>query len=111
MHRLFPQKLRTIIELEVLEDRLIEIVRRSGASRYTIQRATGAGCSGGVSGELDVDINIKFHVIVSQGRMSAMRDDVEEPLREGNHLTVFVSDKAVLGPEKLEKPMIEASAG
>ena len=37
----------------------------------------GAGSSGEVSGELDVDASIKFHVIVPQGRMSDMLDDVE----------------------------------
>jgi nitrogen regulatory protein PII len=110
MHRLFPQKLLTIITMEALEDRLVEIVRKRGASGYTILKATGAGSSGEVSGELDVDTNIKFHVIVPQGRMSAMLDDVEQLLQQGNHLTVFVSDVAVLGPEKYETPMIDAMA-
>jgi nitrogen regulatory protein PII len=107
MQRLYPQKLLTIITLEVLEERLVEIVRKNGASGYTIVKASGAGSSGKVSGELDVDTNIKFHVIVSQGRMSAMLDDAEELLREGHHLTVFVSDVAVLTPEKFETPLAD----
>ena len=111
MHRLFPQKLLTIITLEILEDRLVNIVRKGGASGYTIVKARGAGSSGEVSGELDVVTSIKFHVIVPQGRMSGMLDDVEELLREGHHLTVFVSDVAVLGPEKFETPMNEGAAG
>jgi hypothetical protein len=109
MHRLFPQKLLTIITLEVLEERLAGIVRSRGASGYTIVKATGAGSSGEFSGELDVDTNIKFHVIVPQGRMSDMLDDVEELMREGHHLTVFVSDVAVLTPEKFQAPMVEAT--
>jgi nitrogen regulatory protein PII len=108
MHRLFPQKLLTIITMETLEERLVEIVRNNGASGYTIVKATGAGSSGEVSGELDVDTNIKFHVIVPQGRMSAMLDDVEALLRERHHLTVFVSDVAVLAPEKFETPLAES---
>ncbi len=107
MHRLFPQKLLTIITMETLEERLVEIVRNNGASGYTIVKATGAGSSGEVSGELDVDTNIKFHVIVPQGRMSAMLDDVEALQRERHHLTVFVSDVAVLSPEKFETPIAE----
>ena len=74
-------------------------------------KATGAGSSGEVSGELDVDTSIKFHVIVPQGRMSDMLDDVEELIHEGHHLTVFVSDVAVLAPEKFEAPLVEASEG
>lgn len=108
MHRLFPQKLLTIITLDVLEQRLVAMVRRRGASGYTVVKAYGAGSSGEVSDELDVDTNIKFHVIVPQGRMSAMLDDVEEMVREGHHLTLFVSDVAVLRPGKFETPLVES---
>jgi hypothetical protein len=110
MHRLFPQKLLTIITTDTLEQRLVEIVRSRGASGYTIVKAHGAGSSGEVSDELDIDTNIKFHVIVPQGRMSGMLDDVELLINGGEHLTVFVSDVAVLGPEKFEQPLVESAA-
>jgi hypothetical protein len=110
MHRLFPQKLLTIITTDALEKRLVTIVRNRGASGYTIVKAHGAGSSGEMSGELDVDTNIKFHVIVPQGRMSAMLDDVEALINEGEHLTVFVSDVAVLCPEKFEQSLVEPVA-
>jgi hypothetical protein len=90
MHRLFPQKLLTIITMDTLEETLSETVRRRGASGYTVVKARGAGSSGRVSGELDVDTSIKFHVIA------------------GHHITAFVSDVAVLGPEKFEKPMLQS---
>ena len=107
MHRLFPQKLLTIITTDTLEKRLVAIVRDRGASGYTIVKAHGAGSSGEITGELDVDTSIKFHVIVPQGRMPAMLDDVEALINEGEHLTVFVSDVAGLGPEKFEQPLVE----
>jgi len=110
MQRLFPQKLLTIITVDTLEETLSETVRRRGASGYTVVKARGAGSSGEVSGELDVDTSIKFHVIVPAGRMSGMLDDLEELLRAGHHITAFVSDVAVLGPEKFEKPMAELEA-
>lgn len=110
MHRLFPQKLLTIITTDSMEESLVDIVRSRGASGYTIVRAHGAGSSGEVSGELDVHTSIKFHVIVPQGRMSGMLDDVEALIQAGHHLTVYVSDVAVLGPEKFEQPMIESAA-
>ena len=109
MHRLFPQKMLTIITLEVLGNRLVEIVRKNGASGYTIVKAKGAGSSGEVSGELDVDTNIKFQVILPQNNMTPMLDDVEELLREGHHLTVFVSDVTVLSPEKFETPLVDSA--
>ena len=110
MHRLFPQKLLTIITTDTLEQRLVDIVRKRGASGYTIVKAIGAGSSGEASGELDVVTSIKFHVIVPQGRMSAMLDDVEVLINEGEHLTVFVSDVAVLGPEKFQQSLAETPA-
>ena len=108
MQRLFPQKLLTIITMDTLEDTLAEMVRRRGSSGYTIVEARGAGSSGEVSGELDVDTSIKFHVIVPAGRMSGILDDLEELLRAGHHITAFVSDVAVLGSEKFEKPLVES---
>ena len=104
MQRLFPQKLLTIVTMDTLEDTLAEMVRRRGASGYTIVEARGAGSSGQVSGELDVDTSIKFHVIVPAGRMTGMLDDLEELLRAGNHITAFVSDVAVLGSENYDTP-------
>ena len=104
MQRLYPQKLLTIVTMDTLEDTLAEMVRRRGASGYTIVEARGAGSSGQVSGELDVDTSIKFHVIVPAGRMSGMLDDLEELLRAGNHITAFVSDVAVLGSENYDTP-------
>ena len=110
MQRLFPTKLLTIITVDRLEDTLVKIVRARGASGYTIVRAHGAGSSGEVSGELDLTTSIKFQVIVPQGRMSDVLDDVEALVQEGHHLTVFVSDVAVLTPEKFEKPMTDNTA-
>lgn len=107
MHRLYPQKLLTIITHDTMQDPLIEIVRNRGASGYTLLKARGAGSSGEKSGELDVDTNIKFHVIVPQGNMTPMLDDVEALMKLGNHMTVFVSDVAVLGAEKFETPMVD----
>ena len=105
MHRLFPEKLVTIITTDVLEDRLASMVRGCGASGYTVVRARGAGSSGEQSGMLDVDTNIKFHVIVPPERLSGLLDELERLLRKGHHLTVFVSDVSVLGSDTLDAPL------
>jgi hypothetical protein len=93
-----------------LKTRWLILFAPEGASGYTIVRAHGAGSSGEVPGELDVDTSIKFHVIVPQGRMSGILDDIQALLQEGHHLTVFVSDVALLTPEKFEKAMIDNMA-
>lgn len=105
MHRLFPEKLITIITSDVLEDKLVASVRNRGASGYTIVRARGAGSSGEQSGLLDIDTNIKLHVILPPDRMPGLLDDLERLIKKGYHLTVYVSDVGVLAPEKYQSPM------
>jgi hypothetical protein len=105
MHRLFPEKLVTIITTDVLEQRLVASVRKRGASGYTIVRARGAGSSGEQSGMLSVDTNIKLHVIVPPAKLPGLLDDLDALMRKRHHLTVYVSDVSVLGPEKYEAPL------
>lgn len=105
MHRLFPEKLVTIITSDVLEDKLITRVRNRGASGYTILRARGAGSSGEQSGLLDIDANIKMHIVLPEDRLSGMLDDLEALINKGYHLIVYISDVKVLGPEKFETSM------
>ena len=105
MHRLFPEKMVTMITSDVLEDHLVARVRNRGASGYTIVRARGAGSSGEQSGMLDIDTNIKLHVIIPEERLSGLLDDLEQLIKKGHHLTVFVSDVSVLGPEKYTEAM------
>jgi len=102
MHRLFPKKHVTIITSDVLEDKIIGYIRARGASGYTIVRARGAGSSGEQSGLLDVDTNIKIHIIMPADRLTGLLDDIERLLNKGHHLILFVSDVDVLAPEKFE---------
>jgi hypothetical protein len=105
MHRLFPEKLITVISTDLLEDRLVALVRRRGASGYTFIRARGAGADGLQSGNLDADTNLVLKVILPPDRISDLLDDLDKMIRKGYHLTVFVTDVSVLGHEKFERPM------
>jgi len=105
MHRLYPEKLVTVITSEVLEDRLVKAVRKRGASGYTLLRACGAGSEGLQSGMLWVDTNLLLKVILPPERLPGLLDDLEALSAKGHHLTVFVSDVGVLGHEKFEQPL------
>ncbi|MCG6897554.1 MAG: transcriptional regulator [Thiocapsa sp.] len=106
MHRLYPQKLVTVITTDVLEDRLVALMRRCGASGYTLLRARGAGAEGLQSGNLDVDTNLLLKVILPTERLTGLLDELDALIGTGYHLTVFVADVAVLGHEKFERPML-----
>lgn len=105
MHRLIPEKLVTIITNDVLEHQLVKSVRKNGASGYTIVRARGAGTSGEQSGMLNIDTNIKFHVILPEERLTKLLDDLDYLIHKGYHLTVYVSDVSVLDADKFRTPM------
>ena len=105
MHRLFHEKLVTIITSDVLEEKLIKSVRSRGASGYTILRARGAGSSGEQMGMLDIDTNIKMHIVLPPDRLPGLLDDLERLMKKRYHMTVYVSDVNVLGPEKFETAM------
>lgn len=105
MHRLFPEKLVTVITTDVLEDRLVAVLRNRGASGYTILRARGAGSDGLQSGMLDVDTNLLLKVILPPERLPGLLDDLDALIGSGYHLTVFVADVSVLGHEKFEQPL------
>lgn len=102
---LYPEKLVTIICADVLEQKLVDRVRRRGASGYTVVRARGAGSSGEQSGMLDVDTNIKFHVILPEPRLRGLLDDLAALMERGHHLTAYVSDVAVMRPQKFDTPL------
>ncbi len=102
MHRLHPEKQITVITSDVLEDRLVKLIKQRGARGYTVFRAYGAGTSGEQSGMLDVDTNIVMHVIVPSAKLSTLLDGLENLGRKGHHLTVTVADVSVLWPEKFE---------
>lgn len=105
MHRLVPEKLVTVIAPDVLEDRLVTIMKKRGVSGYTLQRARGAGSAGVQSGMLDVDTNLQLKVILPPDRLPRLLDDLDALLVKGHHLIVFVSDVSVLRPEKFDRPL------
>jgi PII-like signaling protein len=106
MHNLAPEKLVTIITTDVLEDKLISLVKERGVSGYTIQRARGGGSSGIQSGMLDIDTNITFTVIVTPDRLEKLLDGLQELINKRYHLTVYVSDVSVMRPDKFAMPLV-----
>lgn len=100
---LYPEKLITIITTSTLEERLVRIFRQRGTSGYTIVAARGAGSRGEQSG-LNFDANILVKVILPADRLHPVLDDLKRLIGRGHHLTVFVSDVAVITPEKFAQP-------
>jgi nitrogen regulatory protein PII len=79
------------------------VFRKRGTSGYTIVPARGAGSRGEQTG-LDFDANILVKVILPADHLDALLDDIKRLMAKGHHLTVFVSDVAVITPDKFTRP-------
>jgi hypothetical protein len=95
MQRIERKKRLTIITAGAPESMLIAAITKRGIGGYAIVQAHGAGASGIQSGMLEGDASILIYVIISDGRLVSVLDDLES-LKRGHRLKAVVSDIAVL---------------
>lgn len=96
MRPLEQKKLLTIIAAQELEETIIRKARSRGIGGYTVVQARGAGLYGIQTGMLGIDSNILIYVILSEERLQAVLEDVEEMMNQGHRLKAVVTDIAVL---------------
>ena len=96
MKSLVPKKLLTIITAREFEAMIIDAARRREVGGYTVVQASGAGASGIQSGMLDIDSNILIYIILSEPRLLALLEDLEDMMQRGYRLKAIVSDIAIL---------------
>ena len=96
MRRLEQKKLLTIITSRAFEKIIIQALRGRGVGGYTVVNASGAGASGIQSGMLDSDSNILIYVVLSEERMEAVFDKLEDMMQRGYRIKVIVSDISLL---------------
>lgn len=100
MPQRYPMKLINIVANVTLEDRLVGIAERHGASGYTVLEARGGGSAGLQTGVLEGGSNILFMLVVPESRLDEVLADVERLMKRGHHLAAFITDTQVLRPEK-----------
>lgn len=105
MVALYPEKLLSIISIDSLEETLVKSFKKYGVSGYTIVRARGEGASGVQADMTGFDANILIKVILPPERMEPLLESLTRKIRQGHHLTVYVSDVEVINPEKFSQPL------
>ncbi len=100
MPQRYPMKLINIVANVTLEDRLVGIAEKHGASGYTVLEARGGGSAGLQTGVLEGGSNILFMLVVPESRLDEVLADVERLMKRGHHLAAFITDTQVLRPEK-----------
>ena len=100
MPQRYPMKLINIVANVTLEDRLVGIAEKHGASGYTVLEARGGGSAGLQTGVLEGGSNILFMLVVPESRLDEVLADFERLMKRGHHLAAFITDTQVLRPEK-----------
>ncbi len=100
MPQRYPMKLINIVANVTLEDRLVGIAEKHGASGYTVLEARGGGSAGLQTGVLEGGSNILFMLVVPESRLDEVLADIERLMKRGHHLAAFITDTQVLRPEK-----------
>ena len=94
------RKLLTIITEAALESVLIMDLERLGVRGYTITDARGKGSRGVRSSAWDASSNIRIEVVCDAATAEAIAAHLQARYYENYAMILFVSDVAVLRPEK-----------
>lgn len=94
------RKLLTIITEAALESVLIKDLERLGVRGYTITDARGKGSRGVRSSAWDASSNIRIEVVCDAATADAVTAHLQTHYYQNYAMILFVSDVAVLRPEK-----------
>jgi nitrogen regulatory protein PII len=94
------RKLLTIITESALERTLVEEIERLGAHGFTITDARGKGNRGLRNSAWEVSGNIRIEVVCDSTTADAIAAHLQAHYYDSYAMIVFVTDVAVLRPEK-----------
>lgn len=94
------RKLLTIITESALERTLVEGIERLGAHGFTITDARGKGSRGPRNAAWDESRNIRIEVVCDDATAKAIADHLQARYYQHYGMILFMSDVAVLRPEK-----------
>jgi len=94
------RKLLTIITESALERVLVEEIERLGAHGFTITDARGKGRRGPRNATWTESSNIRIEIVCHEATAHAIADNLQAHYYEHYGMILFMSDVAVLRPEK-----------
>lgn len=97
---LHPMKLVTIICESVLEDRVVEVLRESGAHGHTAFDVRGSGRQGERSADLVESSNVQIQVIAKPSVAGAVMERLHRELFAAYAMVAYESEVHVMRPDK-----------
>ncbi|MFM2177885.1 MAG: hypothetical protein RL015_1983 [Verrucomicrobiota bacterium] len=97
---LHPMKLVTIICEAVLEERVVEVLRESGAHGHTAFDVRGSGRQGERSADLVESGNVQIEVIAKPSVATAVLERLHRELFAAYAMVAYESEVHVMRPDK-----------
>lgn len=97
---LHPMKLVTIVCEAVLEERVVEVLKRSGAHGHTAFPVRGSGNQGVRSAEMAEYGNVQVEVILKPTVAEAVLEQLQQELFRDYAMIAYESEVRVLRPDK-----------
>lgn len=98
--KLSQRKLVTIITEAAMENELVLRLEALGVSGYTVTDARGKGHHGERRSSWGLEANIRVEVVCDEKTSSAIAEQMSSRFYKDYAMIVFVSDVAVLRPER-----------
>jgi len=96
----WPKKLVTIVTEKILEDDLLEQLKKVGMKGFTVTDARGEGARGVRSAGWDQSSNIRIEIVCDEIRAEQICSFLQENFYNNYAMIVFVSDVATLRNDK-----------
>ncbi|MCX6855305.1 MAG: transcriptional regulator [Verrucomicrobia bacterium] len=97
---LHPMKLVTIICEAILEERVVELLRESGAHGHTAFPVRGSGNQGDRNADISETGNVQLQVIVKPTAAETLMNRLHGELFKAYAMVAYESDVRVLRPDK-----------
>lgn len=94
------RKLLTIVTESIIEDLVVEDLRKLGARGYTAVEARGEGAFGARQGEWDQNTNIRIEVVCEETTARTIAERLVESFGQNYALIVYISDVEVIRTER-----------
>ncbi len=96
----WPKKLVTIVTEKILEDDLLEQLKKVGMKGFTVTDARGEGSRGVRSASWDQSSNIRIEIVCDEVRADQICTFLQENFYNNYAMIVFVSDVTTLRNDK-----------
>ncbi len=96
----WPKKLVTIVTEKILEDDLLDQLKKIGVKGFTVTDARGEGARGARSANWDQSSNIRIEIVCDEARAEQIGSFLQKNFYDNYAMIVFTADVTTLRNDK-----------